>query len=105
MAHGYAKLIKHPDNFIAILHALGVPMPHFMAWATIEIELVGGFLVLIGGFIPVVAVPMLVVLRPGRKTRRRPAPEDTAQTATHAYRAHETTRPVCRRNSYRNGAY
>jgi putative oxidoreductase len=43
MAHGYAKLVKHPENFAAILHALNVPVPHFMAWATIAIELLGSF--------------------------------------------------------------
>jgi putative oxidoreductase len=62
MEHGYAKLIKNPDHFVAILHALGVPIPHVMAWATITIELVGGFLILIGAFVPIAAVPMLVVL-------------------------------------------
>jgi putative oxidoreductase len=62
MEHGYAKLIKNPDHFVAILHALGVPMAHVMAWATIAIELIGGFLILIGAFVPIAAVPMLVVL-------------------------------------------
>jgi uncharacterized membrane protein YphA (DoxX/SURF4 family) len=34
MAHGFAKLAKGPDAFAFILHALGVPAPHLMAWAT-----------------------------------------------------------------------
>jgi putative oxidoreductase len=62
MAHGYAKIIKHPDHFAAILHALAVPAPHFMAWATIVIELLGGFAILVGAFVPLVTVPMVVVL-------------------------------------------
>ena len=62
MAHGYAKIVKHPENFAAILHALGVPLPHVMAWAAIVIELVGGFAIFVGAFVPVVTVPMIVVL-------------------------------------------
>jgi len=42
MAHGYAKIVKNPEAFAGILHAIGVPAPHFMAWATIVIELLGG---------------------------------------------------------------
>jgi putative oxidoreductase len=62
MAHGYAKIVKHPENFASILHALGLPLPHLMAWATIVIELVGGFAILVGAFVPVVTIPMIVVL-------------------------------------------
>nr|WP_246257771.1 DoxX family protein [Pararobbsia alpina] len=51
MAHGYAKIVKHPDAFAGILHALGVPAPHFMAWATIVIELVGGLAVIAGQWV------------------------------------------------------
>src|ERR1700745_4481117 len=49
MEHGFAKLSKGPENFAAILHALGVPAPHFMAWMTILTELVGGIAILLGG--------------------------------------------------------
>jgi putative oxidoreductase len=62
MAHGYAKLAKNPENFVAILHALGVPAPHLMAWSTIVIELLGGFAILVGAFVPLVTIPMLAVL-------------------------------------------
>jgi len=62
MAHGYAKIVKHPEAFAGILHALGVPVPHFMAWATIAIELVGGLAVIAGAFVPLVSVPMIAVL-------------------------------------------
>jgi len=33
--HGFAKLSKGPENFAAILHTMGVPAPHLMAWLTI----------------------------------------------------------------------
>ncbi|WP_245253748.1 DoxX family protein [Paraburkholderia sp. LEh10] len=62
MAHGYAKLVKNPENFAAILHALGVPAPHLMTWSTIVIELFGGFAILVGAFVPLVTIPMLAVL-------------------------------------------
>ena len=32
MEHGFAKLGRGSDSFAAILHAIGVPAPHFMAW-------------------------------------------------------------------------
>jgi putative oxidoreductase len=62
MEHGYAKLVKGPEAFAAILHALNVPAAHFMAWLTIIIELLGGFAVLLGAFIPFLSVPMAAVL-------------------------------------------
>ncbi len=62
MEHGYAKLIHGPERFVAILHALDVPAPELMAWATIMVELVGGLAVLLGAFIPLVSVPMACVL-------------------------------------------
>jgi len=60
--HGYAKLIHGPERFVTILHALAVPAPELMAWATIIIELLGGLAVLLGVFIPLVSVPMAGVL-------------------------------------------
>ena len=62
MAHGFAKLSKGPSAFIAVLHALGVPIPQVMAWATIVVEVLGGFAVLIGAFVSWVSVPMVTVL-------------------------------------------
>jgi putative oxidoreductase len=62
MEHGFAKLSKGPENFAAILHALSVPAPHFMAWLTILTELIGGLAVLLGAFLPLVSVPMAVLL-------------------------------------------
>ena len=62
MAHGVAKLTRGPDAFAGILHALGVPAPHFMAWLSILIELVGGLAVLLGAFVMLVSVPMAALL-------------------------------------------
>jgi putative oxidoreductase len=62
MEHGCAKLARGPDSFSAILHAIGMPAPGLLAWATILVELIGGFVVLIGAFIPLASIPMAVVL-------------------------------------------
>src|SRR5215470_7652061 len=62
MEHGVAKLSKGPDAFVAILHAMGVPDPHLMAWLTILTELLGGFAVILGAFVAFVSVPMAAVL-------------------------------------------
>jgi len=61
-AHGFAKLSKGPETFAAILHTIGVPAPHLMAWLTILTELIGGLAVLLGAFVPLVSLPMAVVL-------------------------------------------
>ena len=60
--HGFAKLVRGPEAFAAILHTMGVPAPHLMAWLTILTELVGGLAVLLGAFVPLVSVPMAAVL-------------------------------------------
>lgn len=62
MQHGFAKLSKGPEAFALILHAIGVPDPHLMAWLTILIELLGGLAVLLGAFIPLASLPMAGVL-------------------------------------------
>ena len=62
MAHGVAKIVNGPERFGDILHALGVPAPHFMGWATIVVELVGGLAVLAGAFVPLVSLPLGAVL-------------------------------------------
>jgi putative oxidoreductase len=60
--HGYAKLSRGADGFIAILHAIGIPFADLLGWATIAVEIVGGLLILAGAFVPAAAVPMIVVL-------------------------------------------
>jgi putative oxidoreductase len=62
MEHGFAKLSKGPDAFAAILHALAVPAPHFMAWVSILTELLGGLAILLGAFVSVVSLPMAALL-------------------------------------------
>ena len=60
--HGYATLLKRPEAFASILHVLGVPASHWMAWLTILTELLGGLAVLLSAFIPLLSVPMAIVL-------------------------------------------
>ena len=72
MEHGLAKLSKGPENFAAILQALSVPAPHFMAWLTILTELIGGLAVLLGAFVPLVSLPMAVLLFVAIFTVHRP---------------------------------
>ena len=62
MEHGFAKLSKGVDAFAAILQAMGVPDPHFMARLTILTELLGGLAVMLGAFVVIVSGPMVAVL-------------------------------------------
>jgi putative oxidoreductase len=62
MEHGYAKLARGPDAFTSVLHALGMPSPGLLAWATIGVEMLGGLAVLLGAFVPLASVPMAIVL-------------------------------------------
>jgi putative oxidoreductase len=58
----YQPVIQSREITLNILYTLGVPAPHLMAWLTILTELLGGFAVLLGAFVPLVSVPMAVVL-------------------------------------------
>jgi len=49
-------------EYASILHALGVPVPDLLAWATILVELFGGLAVFLGAFIPLASIPMAIVL-------------------------------------------
>jgi putative oxidoreductase len=62
MQHGFAKLSRGPDAFAVVLHAIGVPAPHLMAWLTTLIEIFGGVAVLSGAFVPLASLPMAAVL-------------------------------------------
>src|SRR5438309_7584565 len=62
MQHGFAKLARGHDAFATILHALGVPAPHFMALLTILIEILGGLAVILGAFVTLVSLPMAALL-------------------------------------------
>jgi len=62
LQHAIAKLSRGPDAFVTILHALGVPAPHVMAWLTILVELLGGVAVLLGAFVALASLPMAALL-------------------------------------------
>src|SRR5215469_10290260 len=62
MEHGFAKLGRGPETFADILHAIGVPGPHVMAWATILTEVIGGLVVILGVFVTLAALPMAALL-------------------------------------------
>jgi putative oxidoreductase len=62
MAHGFAKLSRGPGAFAGVLHALGVPVPDVMAWATILVEVLGGLSVLVGAFVWLASIPTAAVL-------------------------------------------
>ncbi len=62
MQHGFAKLSRGPEGFAAILHAIGAPAPHLMAWLTILVEVFGGLAVLLGALVPLASLPMAAVL-------------------------------------------
>ena len=62
MEHGFAKLGRGPEAFADILHAIGVPGPHVMAWATILTELLGGLATLLGAFVSFVSLPIAALL-------------------------------------------
>lgn len=62
MAHGYAKLARGPEHFAEILAAIGLPKPHLMGALTILVEIAGGASVLLGAFLPLVAILMAAIL-------------------------------------------
>jgi putative oxidoreductase len=72
MQHGFAKLSKGPEAFAIVLHAVGVPAPHLMAWLTISIEVFGGLAILMGAFVPLASLPMAAVLLTAIFTVHRP---------------------------------
>jgi putative oxidoreductase len=62
MQHGYAKLARGPEDFINILRAIGVPGAFLVGWATIIVEIIGGFLIVLGALVPLATIPMAIVL-------------------------------------------
>lgn len=62
MEHGLAKLSRGPEAFAGILHALGVPAPHLMAWLTIAVEVLGGLAILLGAFVALASLPLAGLL-------------------------------------------
>jgi putative oxidoreductase len=62
LAHGYAKLSRGVDGFGGILGSLGVPAPLAAAWATSVLELLGGIAIIAGAYLPLVAVPLILIM-------------------------------------------
>ena len=62
LAHGYAKLLRGPEHFVAILRAIGMPFADPFGWATVFVELVGGVMILLGALVPLATIPMIVIL-------------------------------------------
>jgi putative oxidoreductase len=62
LEHGMAKWSKGPDTFAAILHTIGVPAPHLMAYLTIGTEILGGIAVLLGAFVWLASIPAVILL-------------------------------------------
>jgi putative oxidoreductase len=60
--HGYAKLARGPEDFIGVLHAMGIPAPVLAGWATIVVEIVGGLMIFAGALVPLATIPMIFVL-------------------------------------------
>ena len=60
--HGYAKLARGPEDFINVLHAMGLPSSFLLGWLTIVVELVGGLMILVGALIPLATLPTTIVL-------------------------------------------
>jgi putative oxidoreductase len=61
-AHGYAKLVRGPDDFARIVAALGMPAPLVTAWVTSLLEFAGGILLMLGAFVVPVSVPLGAIL-------------------------------------------
>jgi putative oxidoreductase len=62
VAHGYAKLARGVEGFGDILGALGVPAPVPTAWVTALFEFIGGVAIIAGVYVPIVAVPLIVIM-------------------------------------------
>src|SRR6478672_5312726 len=56
--HGYAKLARGPEDFIGVLHAMGLPSSFLLGWLMIVVELVVGLMILVGVLIPLATLPM-----------------------------------------------
>ena len=62
LEHGCAKLIRGPEVFIGILHAIGMPFADLFGWTAILIEVLGGLMIIAGALVPIAAIPMIAVL-------------------------------------------
>lgn len=62
MAHGFAKLLRGPESFTVVLHAMGLPFPSLLSWATVAVEILGGLAIILGAFVMLASIPMIIVL-------------------------------------------
>jgi len=59
IAHGLAKWTRGPAGFGKLLHLIGVPLPHAMAWLVTLLEVFGGVAILLGIVVAVASVPLI----------------------------------------------
>ncbi|HEY4154254.1 MAG TPA: DoxX family protein [Puia sp.] len=62
MAHGLAKLSRGTAGFEKLLAQTGVPFPHSASRIVPYVELLGGFAILTGSFVSLVAIPLVVTM-------------------------------------------
>jgi putative oxidoreductase len=62
MVHGYTKISRGTGGFEKLLVQTGVPFPHINAMVVPFIELSGGFAILAGLYISIVAVPLIITM-------------------------------------------
>jgi putative oxidoreductase len=62
MAHGWAKLSRGPAGFERLLNFIGVPFAHITSYILPGIELFGGFAILLGLGVSLVAVPLIGIM-------------------------------------------
>jgi putative oxidoreductase len=62
MVHGYAKINRGLAGFEKLLVLERIPLAHLSAILVPYIELLGGFSLLIGAYVVIVAIPLLVVM-------------------------------------------
>ncbi|KJV26528.1 DoxX family protein [Pantoea sp. BL1] len=62
LQHGFAKLLRGGDAFVGILVAMHLPFPELLGWATVVMEILCGALILIGAFVPLAAIPAIIIL-------------------------------------------
>ena len=60
--HGWAKLSRGPLGFEKLLAQTGVPFPHITSWLVPFVELLGGFAILLGAFVNIVAIPLIFTM-------------------------------------------
>ena len=60
--HGYAKISRGTGGFEKLLEQTGVPFAHANALLVPYIELLGGFAILAGGYVSIVAIPLIITM-------------------------------------------